>query len=47
MNKNVFVKVIPSSYWKRRSQEVIVNSGAYEREQYRRTTPLCKYIKKK
>ncbi|XP_063995509.1 UPF0193 protein EVG1 homolog isoform X2 [Diachasmimorpha longicaudata] len=27
-------------YWKKRSQEAIVSSGAYEREQYRRTVPL-------
>ncbi|XP_008560728.1 UPF0193 protein EVG1 homolog [Microplitis demolitor] len=40
-------RVIPSSYWKRRSQEVIVNSGAYEREQYRRTTPLLNKEKQK
>ncbi|XP_011313442.1 UPF0193 protein EVG1 homolog isoform X2 [Fopius arisanus] len=29
-----------SHYWRKRSQEAIVNGGAYEREQYRRTTPL-------
>lgn len=27
-------------YWKKRSQEVILNSGAYDRDQYRRTAPL-------
>ncbi|XP_015112305.1 UPF0193 protein EVG1 homolog [Diachasma alloeum] len=34
-------------YWKKRSQEAIVNSGAYEREQYRRTTPLLNKDKQK
>ncbi|XP_014228757.1 UPF0193 protein EVG1 [Trichogramma pretiosum] len=28
------------SVWKRRSREIIASSGAYEREQYRRTSPL-------
>ncbi|XP_043282500.1 UPF0193 protein EVG1 homolog isoform X1 [Venturia canescens] len=27
-------------YWKKRSQNTIANSGAYDREQYRRTSPL-------
>lgn len=29
-------------YWKKRSQNAIASSGAYEREQYRRTAPLRK-----
>ena len=29
--------------WKKRSQDVIIESGAYEREQYRRTSPLRKF----
>ncbi|XP_044575744.1 UPF0193 protein EVG1 homolog [Cotesia glomerata] len=41
------IRTIPSSYWKRRSQEAIVNSGAYEREQFRRTTPLLNKEKQK
>ncbi|XP_034944577.1 UPF0193 protein EVG1 homolog [Chelonus insularis] len=40
-------RIIPSAYWKRRSQESILNSGAYEREQYRRTTPLPNKEKQK
>lgn len=30
--------------WKKRSKDMIVNSGAYEREQYRRLSPLRKII---
>lgn len=30
------------TFWKKRSQDMIINSGAYEREQYRRTAPLRK-----
>ncbi|KAK0174115.1 hypothetical protein PV328_007228 [Microctonus aethiopoides] len=36
-----------SSYWKKRSHEAIVNSGAYDREQYRRTVPLLNKEKQK
>lgn len=30
--------------WKKRSKDMIVKSGAYEREQYRRLSPLRKII---
>ncbi|XP_018347510.1 PREDICTED: LOW QUALITY PROTEIN: UPF0193 protein EVG1 homolog [Trachymyrmex septentrionalis] len=33
--------------WRRRSQDTIVSSGAYEREQYRRTAPLSNKEKQK
>ncbi|EFN81978.1 UPF0193 protein EVG1 isoform X1 [Harpegnathos saltator] len=33
--------------WRRRSQDAIVSSGAYEREQYRRTAPLPNKDKQK
>ncbi|XP_020292054.1 UPF0193 protein EVG1 homolog [Pseudomyrmex gracilis] len=36
-----------NSAWRRRSQETIISSGAYEREQYRRTTPLLDKDKQK
>ena len=32
-------------YWKKRTQKAIASSGAYEREQYRRTAPLRKILK--
>ncbi|KAG5324385.1 EVG1 protein, partial [Acromyrmex heyeri] len=32
--------------WRRRSQDMIISSGAYEREQYRRTAPLLEYKNK-
>ncbi|XP_032689044.1 UPF0193 protein EVG1 homolog [Odontomachus brunneus] len=35
------------STWKRRSQDTIISSGAYEREQYRRTAPLPNKDKQK
>ncbi|KAJ8678591.1 hypothetical protein QAD02_014378 [Eretmocerus hayati] len=35
------------SAWKRRSRDTIVSSGAYDREQYRRTTPLPNKDKQK
>ncbi|KAL6262229.1 hypothetical protein P5V15_007325 [Pogonomyrmex californicus] len=35
------------SAWKRRSQDTIISSGAYEREQYRRTAPLPNKEKQK
>ncbi|KAF7996928.1 hypothetical protein HCN44_002574 [Aphidius gifuensis] len=39
--------VIVPCYWKKRTQQEIVNSGAYEREQYRRTTPILNKDKQK
>ncbi|CAG5100794.1 Similar to CG5280: UPF0193 protein EVG1 homolog (Drosophila melanogaster) [Cotesia congregata] len=38
------IHTIQSSYWKRRSQEAIVNSGAYEREQFRLTRGIKERI---
>ncbi|XP_067213149.1 UPF0193 protein EVG1 homolog [Linepithema humile] len=35
------------SAWRRRSQDTIISSGAYEREQYRRTAPLPNKEKQK
>lgn len=32
------------SIWKKRSQDMIMKSGAYEREQYWRTSPLSKNV---
>lgn len=40
-------QVMFPSVWKKRSQSMIVGSGAYEREQYRRTTPLPNKEKQK
>jgi hypothetical protein len=36
------IKVEYPSVWKRRSKDMIISSGAYEREQFRRTEPLRK-----
>ncbi|XP_053981787.1 UPF0193 protein EVG1-like [Hylaeus anthracinus] len=33
-------RVMMPTVWKKRSQDMIIKSGAYEREQYRRTSPL-------
>ncbi|XP_076242942.1 UPF0193 protein EVG1 homolog [Calliopsis andreniformis] len=35
------------TFWKKRTQDVIVKSGAYERDQYRRTSPLRNTEKQK
>ncbi|KAK2577128.1 hypothetical protein KPH14_003290 [Odynerus spinipes] len=40
-------QVMFPSIWKKRSQNMIVGSGAYEREQYRRTAPLPNREKQK
>ncbi|XP_043679500.1 UPF0193 protein EVG1 isoform X1 [Vespula pensylvanica] len=40
-------QVMFPSLWKKRSQNIILNSGAYEREQYRRTAPLPNKEKQK
>ncbi|XP_047367465.1 UPF0193 protein EVG1-like [Vespa velutina] len=40
-------QVMFPSLWKKRSQNMILNSGAYEREQYRRTAPLPNKEKQK
>ncbi|XP_066582747.1 UPF0193 protein EVG1 homolog [Prorops nasuta] len=39
--------IFPSNFWKKRSQETIISSGAYERDQFRRTTPLINKDKQK
>lgn len=41
-NRDHFYSALPAR--KKRSQDMIINSGAYEREQYRRTTPLSKKL---
>ncbi|XP_058798942.1 UPF0193 protein EVG1 homolog [Phymastichus coffea] len=41
------IEVEYPSVWKRRSKEMIMSSGAYEREQYRRTAPLPNKEKQK
>ncbi|XP_014207947.1 UPF0193 protein EVG1 homolog [Copidosoma floridanum] len=41
------VQVQYPSVWKRRSKDMILSSGAYEREQYRRTSPLPNKEKQK
>lgn len=40
-------QVIMPTVWKKRTQDMIVKSGAYEREQYRRTCPLPNKEKQK
>ncbi|XP_015182258.1 PREDICTED: UPF0193 protein EVG1 homolog [Polistes dominula] len=40
-------QVVFPSLWKKRSQSMILGSGAYEREQYRRTAPLPNKEKQK
>ncbi|CAL7940765.1 unnamed protein product [Xylocopa violacea] len=40
-------QVLMPTVWKKRSQDAIVKSGAYEREQYRRTSPLRNKEKQK
>ncbi|XP_033334475.2 UPF0193 protein EVG1 homolog isoform X3 [Megalopta genalis] len=44
---NVQYQVLMPTIWKKRTQDMIVKSGAYEREQYRRTTPLPNKEKQK
>ncbi|XP_011498305.1 PREDICTED: UPF0193 protein EVG1 [Ceratosolen solmsi marchali] len=41
------IQVTYPSVWKRRSRDMILNSGAYEREQFRRTEPLPNKEKQK
>ncbi|XP_033211877.1 UPF0193 protein EVG1 homolog [Belonocnema kinseyi] len=40
-------EVMYPSIWKKRSQDMMIASGAYEREQYRRTCPLVDMEKQK
>ncbi|XP_076222607.1 UPF0193 protein EVG1 [Nomia melanderi] len=48
VNKQDFeCKVLMPSVWKKRTQDVIIKSGAYEREQYIRTAPLPNKEKQK
>ncbi|XP_034176387.1 UPF0193 protein EVG1 [Osmia lignaria lignaria] len=45
--RNTEYRVTMPSIWKKRTQDVIIQSGAYEREQYRRTSPLRSKEKQK
>nr|XP_003702438.1 PREDICTED: UPF0193 protein EVG1 isoform X1 [Megachile rotundata] len=45
--RNTEYRVMMPSVWKRRTQDIIIQSGAYEREQYRRTSPLRNKEKQK
>ncbi|CAK9814337.1 UPF0193 protein EVG1 [Anthophora plagiata] len=40
-------QVMMPTIWKKRTQDMIIKSGAYEREQYRRTSPLRNKEKQK
>ncbi|XP_078046486.1 UPF0193 protein EVG1 [Augochlora pura] len=44
---NTQYQVLMPTIWKKRTHDMIVKSGAYEREQYRRTTPLPNKEKQK
>ncbi|XP_043526289.1 UPF0193 protein EVG1-like isoform X1 [Frieseomelitta varia] len=44
---NLQYQVLMPTLWKKRSQDMIIESGAYEREQYRRTSPLRNKEKQK
>ncbi|XP_024224772.2 UPF0193 protein EVG1 homolog [Bombus vosnesenskii] len=44
---NLGYQVLMPTVWKKRSQDTIIKSGAYEREQYRRTSPLRNTEKQK
>ncbi|OAD52657.1 UPF0193 protein EVG1 like protein [Eufriesea mexicana] len=44
---NLQYQVLIPTAWKKRSQDMIIKSGAYEREQYRRTSPLRNKEKQK
>ncbi|XP_076669753.1 UPF0193 protein EVG1 [Andrena cerasifolii] len=46
-NRNNDYQVIMPTVWNKRTQDMIIKSGAYEREQYRRTSPLRNKEKQK